>query len=183
MKGLCGSSVPVDPGYFLSAMPVPAPLKLERGFLPTGPPFLPHPGGMPFPFLMPRPFMPFKPFQFPPLPPHLTPSVPNSMGSGMQHVPRRREHHHHTTKPRAKLPVDEDTPVLDLSVKRPRLQDRERDMCDISDEKVMVSDQEDCTGQEQGLDLSSPDKQNTGKTFKKALLNRYHSKFSTFDFL
>ncbi|XP_052797290.1 ETS translocation variant 5-like isoform X2 [Mya arenaria] len=159
MKNLCGSSVKVDPGYYLPAMPVPAPMKMEQAFH-AGPPYLHHPHALHFPFLMPRPFLPLGlqhlPLHHPPTP------IPHRLA-----LPQRPVEPY---KPMVKL--EEDVPILDLSVKRTKVR-RNSDMEESHDMVVAQPDLEEGAA-EQGLDLSCPDKQNGGKTFKKALLNRYH---------
>ena len=68
----------------------------------------------------------------------------------------------------------EEPPVLDLSIRKPR---RDSTVSTVSNN----SDQDD-EESVKGLDLTCPDRQNTGKTFKKALLNRYSKSKDQFYF-
>ena len=176
MKGFRGSSMKVEPGFYPPAMPMPNPMKAEAAFAAAaaaaGHPYLHQPQPFHFPFLMPRPFLtvglppvsPFGPF------PQQSPRAPPAV------TPESEQKHRAICRT---IKTEEEPPVLDLSVKKaPRLDspvsqtvlncEPEDYSCDLGSE------------QEQGVDLSCPDKQNGGKTFKKALLNRYHSKFMYF---
>lgn len=166
VKGFPGSSVKVEPGFFPPAMPIPAPMKMDAAFM-AGHPYIHQPQHLHFPFLMPRPFLsmglpPVSPRV--PYPPHPT-RVPRAVTPETEQLHVIRS-----------IKKEDEMPVLDLSVKKSLRVDSP-----VS-HTVSNSEPEDYScdptnEQEQGLDLSCPDKQNGGKTFKKALLNRYHSKF------
>jgi hypothetical protein len=135
---------------------------MEPAFLPTHP-FIHHPQplqALQFPFMMPRPYFPMALPPAPALPPTLMPPAP------MAPRPMKIDY--------KDLPVREsrnEPPVLDLSVKKTRRDSNLSNISVISEQESVGPDDSD-----QGLDLSCPEKQNGGKTFKKALLNRYHSK-------
>lgn len=172
MKGFRGPSVKVEPGFYQPVMPIPAPLKMEAAFVPGHPYF--HPSqSFQFPFhMMPRPFLQVG---LPPMSPHL-PFPPQPSCAPLP--PRSPE-----CKPRAvtklQCKTEEEPPVLDLSVRKHSRSDSPV-LNTVSNSELEPEDftcDPNCE-QEQGLDLSCPDKQNGGKTFKKALLNRYNSKLA-----
>lgn len=162
MKNYCGSVVKVESSYLPPAMPLPGPIKMEPAYMPTHP-FIHHPQPLQplqFPLMMQHAYFPAS---FPPAP---APYPPSSVPL----VPR-------PVKPEFKITAmyesQPEPPVLDLSVKKTR-----RDS--TLSNKSVISEQ-DLTSQEdadQSVDLSCPEKQNGGKTFKKALLNRYHSEYA-----
>ncbi|XP_060554346.1 ETS-related transcription factor Elf-3-like isoform X1 [Ruditapes philippinarum] len=160
MKNYCAEVVKVECGYLPPAMPTPGPMKMEPAFLPTHP-FIHHPQplqALQFPFMMPRPYFPMALPPAPALPPTLMPPAP------MAPRPMKIDY--------KDLPVREsrnEPPVLDLSVKKTRRDSNLSNISVISEQESVGPDDSD-----QGLDLSCPEKQNGGKTFKKALLNRYH---------
>ena len=131
-------------------------VKVEPGFTPVpGPMPIPGPGG--YPVMMPRPCVPVPLYPFPmdidmrhyepppPPPPILDLSL-------------KRPHRYLLSEPQVKKPC---TDSLTLTIKKPR---RDSNISTVSED----------SNNEQGLDLTCPDKQNnSGKTFKKALLNRY----------
>ena len=162
MKNYCGSVVKLECGYLPPAMPTPGPIKMEPAFLPTHP-FIHHPQplqALQFPYMMPRPYYPVAVPPTPVPPPSLMPPAPIA--------PR-------PIKPDFKdsqvFETESEPPVLDLSVKKTRRDSNLSNISVISEQESVGPDDTD-----QGLDLSCPEKQNGGKTFKKALLNRYHSK-------
>lgn len=133
-------------------------VKVEPGFTPVpGPMPIPGPGG--YPVMMPRPCVPVPLYPFPmdidmhhyepPPPPILDLSL-------------KRPHRYLLSEPQVKKPCADS---LTLTIKKPR---RDSNISTVSEDSNI----------EQGLDLTCPDKQNnSGKTFKKALLNRYSKCF------
>ena len=132
-------------------------LNVEPGFSPLpGPMPIPGPGS--YPVMMPRPCVP-------------VPLYPIRMDYDMPHY------------------EPPPPPILDLSVRRPHrlFYDLEppsvkkpcRDSLALTTviksrrDSAMSTVSEDSNINEQGLDLTCPDKHNSGKTFKKAMLNRY----------
>lgn len=175
MKGIRGSSVKVEPGFYPPAMPIPAPMKMEPAFVP-GHPYIHQPQPMRFPFFMPHPFLhglsPLSPHvPFPHRPP-MTRLQDTQDSSAERHLQKQ------AVTEKSAYKTEDDSSVLDLSVKK-----TSRSNSTVSNSNTELNaGPEDFTcdpmaEQEQGLDLSCPDKQNGGKTFKKALLNRYNSKF------
>lgn len=152
MKNYCGSVVKAETGFFPPAMPIPGPIKMEQAYIPSHQlihqpqPLQP----LQFPFMMPRPLIPMA---YPSVPPPLTPVVP---------VPVKVEPFE-----RPMFESHSELPVLDLSVKK------RRDSTVSNVSVISEPDNSNCDESEHGLDLTCPDKQNGGKTFKKALLNRY----------
>ena len=136
-------------------------IKVEPGFaqLP-GPMPIPGPGS--YPVMMPRPCVPVPLY---PLPRdidmrHYEPPPPPILDLSI-----RRPHRHFVDlEPPEKKPNRDS---LVLPIKKPR---RDSNLSTVSED----------SSNEQGLDLSCPDKHNSGKTFKKALLTRY-SKFIYFN--
>lgn len=134
---------------------------VEAGFKPM-PGLMPVPGPAPYPIMVPRPCVPVPLYPFP-------------MDIDLRHY------------------EPPPPPILDLSVKRPQKFYPElpcKKPCKESLRLTIEKTQRDSTkstvseesNTEHGLDLTCPDKQNnSGKTFKKALLNRY-SKYSCLDF-
>lgn len=156
MKNYCGSVVKVQSSYIPPAMPIPGPMKMEPGYIP-GHPFIHHPQPLQpvqFPFMMQQHYFPMA---FPPAPPPPSPVAPRPIKVEPMEFPV--------------FETQSEPPVLDLSVKKMRRDSTLSNISVISDPGTVSQDELD-----QGLDLSCPEKQNGGKTFKKALLNRYHSK-------
>lgn len=162
MKNYYGSVVKVEPGYLPPAMPLPGPIKMEPAYIPTHP-FIHHPQPLQplqFPLMMPRSYFPAS---YPPAPVSYHPS-------SAPIVPRPVKVEFKETA--AMFETQSEPPVLDLSVKKARRDSTVSNMSVISDHDPVNLEDTD-----QSLDLSCPEKQNGGKTFKKALLNRYHSKY------
>ncbi|XP_052278190.1 ETS translocation variant 5-like isoform X1 [Dreissena polymorpha] len=184
MKNSSMFYVKEETGFY--AMPVPGPIQMEPAFLPRQP-YLPLPQTMHYPFLMPRPLLPLG---FPHIPNHIPLPPPHPMIPSQSFATRTS---HSLTFPKEFM-TNEDTPVLDLSLKKRDCYDSSRshesrkmnelremkdlkemkDPRDIKESREMDFSDVDDSCSEQGLDLSSQDKQSSGKTFKKALLNRYH---------
>lgn len=166
LKGFPGSSVKVEPGFYPPAMPIPSPMKMETAFM-AGHPYIHQPQPLHFPFLMPRPFLTVG---LPPVSPHV-PYPPQPTRAPRAVTPETEQ-----LIVKRTIKSEDEPPVLDLSVKKaPRIDSPVSQT--ISNSEAEDYNCDPVNEQEQGLDLSCPDKQNGGKTFKKALLNRYHSKF------
>ena len=136
---------------------------VEAGYKPM-PALMPVPGPAPYPIVVPRPCVPVPLYPFP-------------MDIDLRHY------------------EPPPPPILDLSVKRPLKVYPElpyKKPCKESLRLTVEKPHRDSTlstvseesNTEHGLDLTCPDKQNNsgnGKTFKKALLNRYNSKYLCLD--